>query len=450
MSSATPGDEGKDAKDAAAAPGGDEKAAKPPADDDWLTAMPEALRKQMQQMLDMYLGAGIIMTKDKFMEMAKQGAEQMGKTVLLTLIRSPAEEFNAVEDGVLEKISKMSPQEATNLLPHAARSCCGPVLEALIRQGADLNSFNFQRGALTAGGAPFAIVAKKARPRLLKMMLESGGADPNAIDSMGWSTLHILALAASDRGNSTEAWQRDMKCDPETAEATRVRQHGDVIESVRVMLEAGADPTLQTSRQAMMTDRIYKERFFPHELLADENGAPCKKEQSETIRTMLLDAIAERGGLPSQRAQDLAAARQRAAHREAVTAAAQQGGDPLQRAGVTSMILDPSSQMQRQALRLDEATARARLKKSGRARVCDFCSKRSETKLRACGKCKFVFYCDAACQRKAWPTHKQECGSALDRLCLALERNASTIDTQHAAIQMQANEADDARRAAQN
>jgi hypothetical protein len=450
MSSATPGDEGKDAKDAAAAPGGDKKAAKPPADDDWLTAMPEALRKQMQQMLDMYLGAGIIMTKDKFMEMAKQGAEQMGKTVLLTLIRSPAEEFNAVEDGVLEKISKMSPQEATNLLPHAARSCCGPVLEALIRQGADLNSFNFQRGALTAGGAPFAIVAKKARPRLLKMMLESGGADPNAIDSMGWSTLHILALAASDRGNSTEAWQRDMKCDPETAEATRVRQHGDVIESVRVMLEAGADPTLQTSRQAMMTDRIYKERFFPHELLADENGAPCKKEQSETIRTMLLDAIAERGGLPSQRAQDLAAARQRAAHRDAVVDAAQRGGDPLQRAGVTSMILDPSSQMQRQALKLDEATARARLKKSGRARVCDFCSKRSETKLRACGKCKFAFYCDAACQRKAWPTHKQECGSALDRLCLALERNASTIDTQHAAMQMQANEADDARRAAQN
>ena len=53
----------------------------------------------------------------------------------------------------------MSPQEATNMLPHAARACCGPVLEALIRQGADLNSFNFQRGALTAGGAPFAIVA---------------------------------------------------------------------------------------------------------------------------------------------------------------------------------------------------------------------------------------------------------------------------------------------------
>ena len=223
-----------------------------------------------------------------------------------------------------------------------------------------------------------------------------------------------------------------------------------VIESVRVMLEAGADPTLQTSRQAMMTDRIYKERFFPHELLADKNGAPATDDTAETIRGMLLDAIAERGGLPSQRAQDLAAARQRAAHREAVTDAAQSGGDPIQRSGCTAMFVTPSSQMQRQALKLDEATARARLKKSGRARVCDFCSKRSETKLRACGKCKFVFYCGADCQRKAWPTHKQDCGSALDRLCVALERNASTIDTQHAAEQVRANEIDDARRAAQN
>ena len=433
MKRAAPGDEGKEA-----------------AGDDWMETMPEALRKQMQTMLDMYLGAGIIMTKEKFLAMASQGAEHMGKTCLLTLIRSPAEEFDAVEDGVLEKISTMSPQQATNMLPHAARACCGPVLEALIRQGADLNSFNFQRGALTAGGAPFAIVAKKTRPRLLQLMLESGGADPNAIDSMGWSTLHILALAATERGGTTEDWQRILKGDRETAEATRVRQHGDVIECVRVMLEAGADPTLQTSRQAMMTDRIYKERFFPHELLADKNGAPATDETAETIRGMLLDAIAERGGLPSQRAQDLAAARQRAAHREAVTNAAQNGGDPIQRGGCNAMMSHPSSRMQVHALKLDEAEARARMKKSGRARVCDFCNKRSETKLRACGKCKFVFYCDAACQRKAWPTHKKECGSALDRLCLALERNASRIDTQHAAIQMQANEADDARRAAQN
>ena len=217
MKRAVPGDEGKEA-----------------AGDNWMETMPEALRKQMQTMLDMYLGAGIIMTKEKFLAMASQGAEHMSKTCLLTLIRSPAEEFNAVEDGVLEKISKMSPQQATNMLPHAARACCGPVLEALIRQGADLNSFNFQRGALTAGGAPFAIVAKKARPRLLQLMLERGGADPNAIDSMGWSTLHILALATTDRGGTTEDWQRTLKSDRETAEATRVRQHGDVIDCVEI------------------------------------------------------------------------------------------------------------------------------------------------------------------------------------------------------------------------
>ena len=68
-------------------------------------------------------------------------------------------------------------------------------------------------------------------------MLESGGADPNAIDSMGWSTLHILALAATDRGGTTEDWQRTLKSDRETAEATRVRQHGDVVDCVEIRCE---------------------------------------------------------------------------------------------------------------------------------------------------------------------------------------------------------------------
>ena len=80
------------------------------------------------------------------------------------------------------------------MLPHAARACCGPVMEALLRQGADLNGFHLSRGALTVGGAPFAIVAKKARRASLKLMLETGGADPNAIDAVGWSALHILCL----------------------------------------------------------------------------------------------------------------------------------------------------------------------------------------------------------------------------------------------------------------
>ena len=60
MKRAAPGDEGKEA-----------------AGDDWMETMPEALRKQMQTMLDMYLGAGIIMTKEKFLAMASQGAEHM-------------------------------------------------------------------------------------------------------------------------------------------------------------------------------------------------------------------------------------------------------------------------------------------------------------------------------------------------------------------------------------
>ena len=42
-----------------------------------------------------------------------------------------------------------------------------------------------------------------------------------------------------------------MKVDRATAEALKARQRGDVIASVRVMLEAGADPTLQTSRQVL-------------------------------------------------------------------------------------------------------------------------------------------------------------------------------------------------------
>lgn len=435
------------------APGATTVAAKY-AGDDWMAQMPEAMRKQMQLMVDMYLGAGIIMDREKFMELGAQGEAKVRSSCLHKLIRAPAEEFDAVEAGVLEKISKLLPHEATNLLPHAARACCGPVLAALIRQGADLNSFTLQRGALTAGGAPFAIVAKKARPRLLKLMLEAGGADPNAIDAMGWSTLHILCLCASNTGNSTEDWQRDMQCDAATAEAIRARQRGAPVECVRVMLEAGADATLQTSRQATMTDRVYKERFFAHEMLAGATGAPATDATCDTIRAMLLDAIAARGGLPSQRAQDLAAAHQQATHRAAVADAARNGGDPLQRAGCTSMILDASQQMGRQALREGEEAARARiketLKRNGRARVCDFCNARSPTKLQACGKCKFVFYCDAACQRKAWPSHKQECGSALDRLCLALERNAATINTRAASARVLANEADDARRAAQD
>ena len=92
MKRAAPGEEGKDAAKGRGPPRSVDETR-----DDWMETMPEALKKQMQQMLDMYLGAGIIMTKEKFLAMASQGAEHMGKTCLLTLIRSPAEEFDAVE-----------------------------------------------------------------------------------------------------------------------------------------------------------------------------------------------------------------------------------------------------------------------------------------------------------------------------------------------------------------
>ena len=54
------------------APGATTVAAKY-AGDDWMAQMPEAMRKQMQLMVDMYLGAGIIMDREKFMELGAQG-----------------------------------------------------------------------------------------------------------------------------------------------------------------------------------------------------------------------------------------------------------------------------------------------------------------------------------------------------------------------------------------
>ena len=429
------------------------------ADEDWMAKMPPAMQKQMKVFVDSFLGAGMLYDKQRFLATAQQSPGQAGfhETVLKRMIRAPGEEFAPAEPKALAKIATLSPTEATHLLPHAARACCGPVLEALIRQGADLNSFNFQRGALTVGGSPFAIVAKKARAPVLELMLRVGGADPNATDAMGWTALHILCLCAGREaaGDLAADFEKALKgCSRAEAEAIAARQHGSVVESVRVMLAAGADPTLQTARQGNTKLRIYSERFFAHEFLADEAGEPLTETNCETIRSMLLDAIAARGGLPSARAQEAAAMQQRAAHREAVTAAAENGGDPLLRAGCTSLMLNASQQMTTAAWKKGEAGVQEDLKQqakqAGRNRICDWCNKRSETKLQACGKCKFVFYCDAACQRRAWPTHKQDCGKALERLCLALERNASRIDTQHAAIQMQANEADDARRAAQN
>ena len=46
--------------------------------------------------------------------------------------------------------------------------------------------------------------------------------------------------------------------------------------------------------------------------------------------------------------------------------------------------------------------------------MCSQCSKatgKDGTKLKLCSRCKMVYFCSSACQRLAWPTHKQVCGS---------------------------------------
>ena len=47
---------------------------------------------------------------------------------------------------------------------------------------------------------------------------------------------------------------------------------------------------------------------------------------------------------------------------------------------------------------------------------CLFCDKKDCTK--RCTKCKFVYFCDSECQRKAWPIHKRHCGRDLFKLCM--------------------------------
>lgn len=42
-------------------------------------------------------------------------------------------------------------------------------------------------------------------------------------------------------------------------------------------------------------------------------------------------------------------------------------------------------------------------------RKCDWCATVSASKLKTCGKCRRSFYCGPACQRAAWPGHKQLC-----------------------------------------
>jgi len=43
------------------------------------------------------------------------------------------------------------------------------------------------------------------------------------------------------------------------------------------------------------------------------------------------------------------------------------------------------------------------------AYTCSYCSKTSTKALQACSRCKKPSYCNAECQRAAWPAHKKEC-----------------------------------------
>ena len=42
-------------------------------------------------------------------------------------------------------------------------------------------------------------------------------------------------------------------------------------------------------------------------------------------------------------------------------------------------------------------------------RACGSCGKPSTGRPQKCGRCKAIWYCDVACQRRAWPEHKYHC-----------------------------------------
>ncbi|KAK1170136.1 histone-lysine N-methyltransferase SMYD3 isoform X1 [Acipenser oxyrinchus oxyrinchus] len=46
--------------------------------------------------------------------------------------------------------------------------------------------------------------------------------------------------------------------------------------------------------------------------------------------------------------------------------------------------------------------------KKGRGSACENCFSRKQSLLR-CSRCKVAKYCDARCQKQAWPEHKREC-----------------------------------------
>jgi len=63
------------------------------------------------------------------------------------------------------------------------------------------------------------------------------------------------------------------------------------------------------------------------------------------------------------------------------------------------------------------------------AEVChnQSCGKREqledETRMKKCGRCKDVYYCDAKCQKEGWPVHKKRCKVLKD----AAEKRAALV-----------------------
>lgn len=379
-------------------------------------------------MADMFLGGGIFLDLNdpEAMVQLLQMDPSRGGDLLGTVNRAPGDEFAPVDPRALAKIATLPAAAATNILPHAARSSCAPVIQALVDRGADLNAYNLERGCLTTAGAPLAIVAKKARHKVIELMLNLG-ADANATDATGWTALHIVCHRAS-----RYYWEGGEKSDADVDPHVRdhsATMYGSELESARVLIRAGADPLLQTAAQAGETSRLYAGRFFAHDLLVDERGAPLPG--CRDVLALLRAAIAGRGGLPSPEAQALAAARQRALHRAAAADAVEHGGDPTYRAGCT---------YQRDRVRVSELreggekaekavhkALRSDAKRLGRQFVCDYCGKHSNAKLSACARCKFIFYCGRECQRAAWPAHRADCGKALERVCDDFEKRPGAI-----------------------
>jgi len=381
-------------------------------------------------MADILLGGGIFVDlndEKAAVQMLLQMNTNLGGNFLDKVNRAPGDEFAPVDPRALAKIATLPAEAATNLLPHAARSSCAPVIQALVDRGADLNAYSLERGCLTTGGAPLAIVAKKARHKVIELMLNLG-ADADATDATGWTALHIVCHRAS-----RYYWNGGEKSKADAPKELRdhcATMHGSELESARVLIRAGADPLLQTAAQAGATSRLYAGRFFAHDLLVDERGAPLPG--CGDVLALLRAAISGRGGLPSPEAQALAAAQNRALHRAAAADAVENGGDPTYRAGCTSYLHDRVlvNELRGGGEKAEKAVhkaLRSDAKRLGRQFVCDYCGKHSNAKLSACSRCKFTFYCGRECQRAAWPAHKADCGKALERVCDDFEKRPGAI-----------------------